>query len=827
MTQRQIIKFAFNLLRREWRAGDVRALIYATIMAVTSITTVTFFTDRIQQALILQASELLAADLRLRSDASIDPLFFEQAKRLALTTTQYKTFRSMALYQGRPKLIEVKAVGAAYPLRGSLQLEILGKVNRAPKTGTMWIDKALQEQLGVKLNDDIQLGSMTFRIAAIINKEPDRASEMFSIAPRAIISLADVAQTQLIQEGSRVTYYLLLAGSRSEIAAYRKFATEKLSPGDRIEGAKDARNEIRIAMRRAEQFFGLVAVVSLLLSLTAIGIAARRYAERNIKLCAIMRCLGAKQKQINHLFFSQLAMIAIFASSLGVLLGWISHHLIAQLLANLLLVNLPSASYWPVVTGMLLGVLGVMIVALPPVLHLKNIPTLVVLRQAAPLLSVRKFSSYLLGLLLVGASIYWLANDAKMAGILILGIIATLLILALLTWVVLFLLRLLPTQRLQAWGIGVRNLTRNPLRNVTQILAFGVAIMALLLLTMIRGDLLDLWQASVPEDSPNRFIVNIQSSQVASIERFFQQNGKADAALFPIVRARFVAINGKKISDTAGLKNQRSLTAREYKLSWASQLQLDNQVVAGQWWPADTLTPQFSIEQRMATSLGVRLGDELTFSIADISVTAKVTSLRTVQWDSFRPNFYVLTPKGMLSEHPVSYITSTYIAPHETGLMSSLIRIFPNLTVINVSDLIQQIRNITQRVALAVEYMFVLTVITGLVLLLTAIQVSYEQRRQESAVMRALGASRRQIFQAVFAEFFVLGAISGFIAVLFAAITAFVLADRLFQQTYYAGGEYWFWGIFLGASGVALLGRFSLRKIVKDSPVRSLMGSAG
>lgn len=828
MMRYHTLLFSARMLRREWRAGDVSTLFYASVMAVVCLTTVVFFIDRIQQALQWEASELMAADLRLSSDRPLNPQFIIQSEALGLRYSQFRSFPSMVLQQGRPKMVEVKAIADAYPLRGELQLsddqgQRINHKQKAPASAQVWVDQQLRQQWQLHTGDTLNLGDSIFTVAAFIDKEPDRAGDMFSIAPRLMLRLADLAATGLDQEGSRIRNYLLLSGDKQQLAAFSHAVKPLLKPGQRLETVTDTRNEVRTAMRRAEQFFGLVAVVSVLLSLTAIAICARRYAERNTTAFAILRCLGSRQKDILQIFISQLAMIALLAGLIGITLGWLSHYVLAYLLGQLVLLTLPSPSWWPVLPGLLVAFLAMLLVALPPVLQLRKVPVLQALRGGDEGVDIHSGGAYGLGLLLVVGLIYWLAGDAKMAAILSLGLVATLGLLVLLSLLLLWSLRLLPLRRVNAWMMGMRNLVRHPLQNVIQVLAFGVAMMAVSLLTMIRTDVMSLWQDSLPPDVPNRFVINIQTDQVAALHSFFSSHGLGQTELYPIVRARITALKGIPIADDASVNGGKGHLAHEYKLSWLANIPAGNQLISGEWWSENSAdTVPVSLEEGIATQLDLGLGDRFSLDIAGSPLELTVTSLRKVQWDSFKPNFYMLTAPGRLDNFPVSYIGSVFIGPNQSPLIDSMLQQFPNLTVINASEVINQVREISRKVSLAIEYMFGLTFITGSVLLLATVRVSYDRRRKETAVQRAIGASRGYIIRAIVAEFSLLGMIAGMVGVLFASITASLLARQLFQQIYVPSILYWVVAVIAGGVITGWLGYSSLRPVLSVSPLQSL-----
>lgn len=823
----QKLRFSLRMLRREWRAGDVSTLALASFMAVACLTTVLFFVDRLEQALQLQASELMAADLRYSSDQAIDPGLLRALDQTGLRRAGYVAFRSMLLFQGKPKLVELKAVQPGYPLRGKLRLlDNSGSrlsQQQAPQAGTVWIDSRLQKQLAIPMGGQLRIGDAEFRLSAIIEQEPDRAGDMFSIAPRAMIAQSDLAATGLVQAGSRIRYVVLLAGKRSGLERAKQVLDAKLGPGDKLETVNEARGEVRVSMLRARQFFGLVAVISVILSITAIAICARRFAERNSQVFAVMCCLGARSRDVLQSFVIQLMIVAGLAGIFGSVCGWLLHQVLAGIIGRMLLLNLPAPSLWPALPGLLVAFAASLLVATPPVMRLRKISVVQALKAEHASLSASGGVSYLLGLALVFGLIYWLAGDSRMAGILSLSLSATLVLLALSTLALLWILRRIPLRRLNVWVMGLRHLLRHPWQNLIQILAFGVSIMAVVLLTMLRNDLLSIWQEGLPEDIPNRFIINIQAQQKDAIQAYWQDQLDRRLDFYPLVRARISRVKGQAVADMSRTPQQHGLLDHDFKLSWQTQLNAANTLVSGHWWrPQDSAKALVSVEQGMAQTLGLTLGDSLSFSIEGRDMTFTVASIRKVKWDSFQPNFYVLLNPGLLPEQSASNITSVYVPAAKEAALDGLINRFPNLTVINASDIIRHVRSISAKVSMAIEFMFVLTLVSGAVLLLAAIRVSYEQRKHETAIQRALGVSRQKVLRAIAAEFALIGVLAGFIGMFFSNITATVMAEEIFQRSYVPSPWYWIVSLVLAAGLTATLGLLSLRPILRVSPMQSL-----
>ncbi len=825
-----MMRLALRLLRRDWRSGELRVLLAALLIAVTCVTAVAFFTDRIGQALGRQAGELLGADLRLLADHPLPPAWRARAAALGLRDAEFRAFRSMVMAGEAARLAEIKAAGPGYPLRGRLltaPAPFAASRERAgpPPRGEAWVEPLLLQQLGLAVGDDIAVGEVSLRIGAVLSGEPDRSGAMFSIAPRLLMNLADLPASGLEQEGSRMQYALLLAGPAEAVARFRTAMRDRLGAGERMEGVRDARPEVRSALQRAQQFLGLAAVVGVVLACVAIAMAARRFARRHLDSCAVLRCLGARQGQINRLFLWQLSLLGLLAGAIGSLLGFAAQGVLAALLGPLFVVSLPPASPMPVLMGLAVALGGLLGFALPPVMQLKSVPTLRVLRRELGGLRPASAGSYLLGLAALAVLVAWQAGDMPLALSMIAGIAATALVLWLGASVLVRLLRRLPRRGQVAWRFGLVNLSRRPAASVAQVMAFGLGLMVLLLLGVVRDDLLDAWAGRLPADAPNRFVINIQPDQLAGVQAFFRDTGLPEAEFHPMVRARLVAIEGKPVS-AAGYRDERAqnLVEREFNLSWADQLQVDNKIVAGRWWQVDAQgqvadAAQFSVEEGIARTLGIGLGDRLSYDIAGQTVTAPVTSLRSVQWDSFRANFFVLSPPGLLQDYPASYITSFFLDPQRAARLDALVKRFPNLTVIDVSALMNQIRAIIERVVLAVEYVFLFTLAAGLTVLYAAIQSSLDERLRENAVLRALGARRSRLWQSLASEFVTLGALAGLLAAALASMLGYVLATQVLELEYTVNFWLWLLGPLLGGLGVGLAGLLGTRRVVSSPPL--------
>ena len=823
------LTLAMRFLRREWRAGELRVLLFALVIAVASVTSVSFFTDRVYQALLSQASDLMGGDLVVSSDHALAPDYVALAITRQLQAVETRTFPSMVLGPKGAQLAMLKAVQTGFPLRGTLRVTDAPfapdrVADGIPKLGTVWVEPRVITALGVKTGDTVTLGAKTFTVAAVLTGEPGRGGDLFNIAPRVLLNLDDLAATQLVQPASRVGFALLLAGPVPIIADYRLMVEAKAERGVSAQGVQDARPEIRVALDRAGRFLSIAALSSVILAGVAIALAARRFARRHLDSSAVMRCLGASQQTIARIFAYQMLVLGVAGSLLGCLLGYFAHLALVAALGSLVGVDLPAPSFLPAGVAFTTGIATLIGFAMPPLLQLKNVPALRVLRRELGALGAPGKLTYGLGLSVLAGLMFWQAGDVKLGAYVVGGTLVALVLLVLIALGMVSALRVLRGRPGSSWRFGLTNIARRSAGSVVQVVAFGLGIMALMLLTVLRGELLDEWQKTLPEDTPNRFLINIQPAQIDELKKFFADNGVKAPDFYPMIRARLEAINDK-IVNTTTLQDERArrLAEREFNLSWADTLPKDNRIVEGKWWsPPDYNKPLLSIEEGIAKTLGINQGDRLTYSVAGEKFTGEVASVRAVEWDSFRANFFVMGAPGFLNNFPATYMTSFYLNGDRHQLLNDLLQRYPNVTVIDVAVIMAQVRSIVDRVTMAVEYVFLFTLAAGLVVLYAGIQATQDERLLENAILRTLGGSRRQIMQALAAEFGALGALAGLMATALAAILAYVLATQVLNVPYHISPILWILGVLGGTLGVGLAGVLGSRHVVSQPPLATL-----
>jgi putative ABC transport system permease protein len=823
----KVAGLAWRQLRRDLAAGDVRILLAALVLAVMAVTSVGFVTDRAERALAIEANALLGGDAVLRAEAPITGPVREALADSGLRHTETLSFPSMIRAGDALRLGDLKALGEGFPLRGSFRLldpatGVERSADSVPAPGTLWISRAGADALGTQVGDMIGIGSTDLRLAALVVQEPDAALDYFNSAPRVFISLDDVPATGLVQEGSRIAYRLVVAGEATAVERFTALARENLERGQRLETAADARPEIRRALDRADRFLGLAALVSVVLAAVAVAMAARRHSARHLSGSAVMRCLGASQNTLVGIHAGELLMLGLIGSGIGIALAFGLQWLVADWLSESLKVSIPAAGFRPVFEGFGVGLTVLLAFGVPPVLALRRVPALRVLRRDLDPTEPSAWLVALAGLGGLALLLWWKAGSATLGTAMLVGILATLAVLAGLAWLLIALLRRLRSRMRGPWRYGLANVSRRAGASIAQVSALGLGLMALLLLTFVRTDLLDRWRDAMPADAPNRFIINVQPDQVAPVQAFLDAQGIANPVLYPMIRARLVEMNGQAVSaDDFGEQGGRArrMAEREFNLSQASVLLDDNTVTAGEFWTGRVPTePELSVEEEFAELMGWKVGDVVGFDIAGAAYRGRITSLRKVDWESFRPNFFVLGSPGSLDGYSGSHITAVKVAPERTRFTADLVAQFPNLSVVDVDAVLEQVRGTVEQVSTVVEAVFYFSLLAGVLVLLAAVSASQDERLLEGGVMRVLGGSRRQLRWAQVSEFSAIGLLSGLVAAIAATVLAGIVAKQVFDLPWTPDPALAATGAVVGTVAALLAGLFATRRVIEAPP---------
>jgi putative ABC transport system permease protein len=823
------LRFALLALSRDWRSGELAVLLAALLVAVTALTGVGFFTDRIGQAVDLRAAEVLAADLRIRSTEPVSAGYEALSAERGIATARVTSFPSVVFFGAESALTAVRAVGPGYPLRGKLKIADAPfaparETDALPGRGEAWLDSRLLARLGAGIGDRVSIGAAGFTVARVLDYRPDQGSAFVDLAPSLLIPLADLPATELLGPGSRASYSLLFAGPPAAIRAFRPVLEERKTKVERLVGVSEESPQIQSSTRRAGRFLNLSAMITVLLAAVAVAMAARRYTQRHLDNVALMKCMGAPQRLVLQVTVIELALIAVIAALAGSVLGFLAQDLLVRLLGDLVRADLPPPTAGPAILGGATALAILVGFALPPMLQLKRVPPARVLRRNLEPPPLRYAISYGLAVAALAGVLFWLVRDARLVGFVAAGIAMTLAVLYGAGFLLVWLAGRLRGAVGVAWRYGVANLARRGRESVVQVVAFGLGLMVLLLLAVVRTDLLKDWSASLPADTPNFFMINIPAADTRAFAKFVEDRGLPAPRLFPMIRARMSAINGRPIEEIAVETDRgRGFAEREQNLSWAETPQVDNKIVAGRWWrESDRGRAYVSVATEYQEDLGLELGDRLAFDVAGETIEAEVLSFREVEWDSFRPNFFLVFSPGTLDGLAGTWLTSMRLDQEQRRMLVDLVRRFPSVSVFDIDAILAQVRDVIDRASLAVQYVFLFTLAAGITVLLAAIQATRDERRYESAMLRTLGARRRVVLAGVASEFTALGMLSGVLAAVGATLAGWLLAKQVFDLEYAIDPWVWVIGLAAGAVIVGGAGTLAARGVVNHPPISTL-----
>jgi putative ABC transport system permease protein len=825
----RVLAFALRGFLRDLRAGELGILMTAIVIAVTAITAVGFFTDRVGRGMLDQASAVLAADLVIRSPTPIDPGYLEQARALGLATAETLSFPTVVLAGEDSTLAVIDAVSEDYPLRGELLVASRAFAGSRPATGVpapgeIWAEPGLLGRLGVDIGDTILVGERELRITLVLQYKPDQSIGFINLAPGALMNLADVPSLGVVREGSRVTWMQMFAGPDRVVEQFRDQLKPVLDRDASLRGREDAGEQINSAIDRAQRFLTLASLVTVILAAVAAAMAARRYALRHLDSVALLKTLGATQGFVLGVTATQLALVILATSALGLALGWGAQFGLATILAEFVGFPLPEGSNRPLLLGLATASTVVLGFAMPQLLSLKATPPLRVLRRDLPPPQLSAALTYGIALTALLVLVLLIVRDLLLVALIVGGLAAVALAAALVGWLLVGALAGFRGAAGVAWRYGLANISRRGTESVVQVVAFGLSLMVLLLLGVVRGDLLEAWQQTLPDEAPNQFLINIGPEQWPELRDFVTAELGREPFSLPLIRGRMTHINDQPVEELSFPDPQgATFVQRETNLTWSGELPESNRVTAGQWWSEDYDGPlQVSLDARLADNLGVGLGDVLRFSVGGEVFEGPVTSVRGINWDSLQPNFFVMLPPGVAADLPQTLLASMYVPPERLEMLNRLIRQFPGVTVLDLEVILAQVRTVIERASQAIQYVFLFTLLAGVVVMLAAVQLTRDERRFESAILHTLGARRSVILRGVAVEFITLGALAGVLAALGATLVGWGLATYAFDLRYELNVMAWVIGLAAGAGLVGLTGTLATRRAVQAPPVTVL-----
>lgn len=825
------LRFALGALPRDLRIHEMRVVAAALVVCVAAISAVGFFIDRVEGAMERQATALLGADMVLESDDPVAERFVERAEAEGLRIAGTIAFPSVLVVGERSELVQVKAVTRGYPLRGQVLVAdepfAEGRATDAvPRAGSVWLDPRLFPRLGLEPGQVVPLGQAEARVSAVIVSEPDRGGSLFQLAPRVMMNRADLDATGLVSPGSRVEHRLLLAGPAAAMDRYREWLATQSTVDLEIEDVRRGRPGMARALDRASVFLGLAAIMAVILAGGAIAVAVHSFSAREADVSALLRCFGARQRLVITSLLLRLGFIGVLGSAVGVGVGWVAQAGLVGLVGGWFDTELPAPSAVPAVVGLLTGLITLTGFGLVPALRIRRVPVMRVLHRGYAAPEPSAFAAIAVALVTVAGLIVYQANDLELAGHVLAGTVGMLLALGLAAAGLVALVRRFHGDRVTGWRFGLASLGRRPRTSTVQLVGFGLGLLALLLLAVVRLDVLNAWQRSLPPNTPDQFMVNVQQSDVDDIRERLRGNGIDVTRFYPMTRARLIDINGQPPDVVQGDDPEEDFDQdqgrRSVNMSHLQEMPGHNQVLAGEWWSGNGRVAEFSLEHRFAERTGIELGDTLRFRIGGESMAGTVSSLREVDWDSFNVNFFVIAHPSLMDGMPSTWITSFRLPQGRHDVIVEILRDYPAVTVLDVGQILDQVRSVIEQGTRAIEYVFGFSLLAGVIVLVAAVQASRDQRRTEIALLRTHGASRRRVRGMLLAEFLTLGGLAGTIAAVGALATGWAVTSRVLDLPYHFNPEILWIGIGGGALGIAAAGLLATRHLLAERPMAVL-----
>lgn len=818
----------FRLLLRDWKGGQLRLVAVSLVLAVSVVASVAILAERVQYGLSREVSTFLAADIVLRSGVDMPDKYEAQAQLLGLETANIAQFNSMVFHQDSNHLSSVKAVSDLYPLRGELTISkqpfapdenAWEVVTSGPGVGETWVEERLLPILGVDIGDFIEVGSLPLKVTHIIINEPDRGGGFSMLGARLMMNMQDLPATGVIQPGSRVSFKLLAAGDGNSVLAYKSWAESLNDEHLNIVMPEEAEEQLSDALERGRSFLLLAGTVGVLLAAIALALSSHRYAERHKDNIALMKSWGLSSGRIRGILIKQLSLLGLICTVVGIIVGSLIHQALLWSISDLLPDGLPAAGFAPYLTASLTGFLCLLGFALPAMWHLPAIAPLRVLRRDIDSGALSFSARLLIGLVLLIVILFWYSASIVMTLSFLVGAAVIAVVLGGLALSLMMLFKSWASKAGSVWRLSVGNLWRRKWQSIVQMIAFSLTIMLLLVMISVRTSLLEDWQTQLPEDMPNHFLINVAPWEVEQVEEMMVQNNLTSESWYPMVRGRLIARNGQALTEEE-IEKADGLD-REVNLTWSMELSESNEVVAGDWWTQSGKS-EFSMEEEVAIQLGAEIGDMFTFSMGGIELDAELTSLRAVNWDSMQPNFYIMFPEGVLEGFSPNWITSARIEREDKMFINDLLSAYPTILVIALDEIINRIRLVINRVSTGLELMLLMILACGVLVLFAAIASSFDERAQESAVLRTLGSSRNLVLGSLVIEFGFMGFMAGLVGSLGAQLAVLALQNFVFNMDMVWYLWIWLSGPIAGTLLVGIMGLIRSYPLVVTPPLQSL-----
>ncbi|NQY64195.1 MAG: FtsX-like permease family protein [Alteromonadaceae bacterium] len=860
------VKQSLRLLQHELRRGELTIICLAIVLAVATVFSLSGFSSQIKQSLINNSTSFIAADRILQSSSPIEQSILAHSDKNSLNRAEQIQMSSMVFAGDNMKISEIRVISDSYPLRGELLVrKHSGEapvVEHAPARGTVWVEPSLLKILNLSLGDKIEVGVSTLVIAGIATQIPDASFSLFTSGPNVIVNIDDIAATELIQPGSRLTYKYLFSGDTSDIEAFEKWVKPQVNESQRWYDIKSRQSPLANALNRAEKYLSLASMLGIVLAAVAVAVASRRYSHRHQPTVAVFKAMGASLKHIRKLYLLHWSLLCLFSISLGLVLGFLLLQAGLFAVSDSLPVDTAEFSFYPFIVAVVTGLICAIAFAVAPIKSLIETSPLAVIRGFSELSSnvgtsnsgtsnsffsnslfsnvkakLKRFGwQQLLPISALFALLIMFSGNVVLSLALLLGGLIVALILLGIGRLFMNAGRSMGSRAGKAWHLAMANLRRRASENSVQLVSFTIAIKLLLLILVMKNSLIDDWQQQLPDNTANRFLVNITEQQVTSVGEFIEENNIQASEFYPVVRGRLSSINDEKLvkqvskEENKASDNGRRGVGRELNLTWRTTLPDKNIITEGQWW-SETLSSdkktdndaelsgQVSVEQTLAKRLEIKLGDILIFQIGSETVEVPVTSIREVDWQSLQPNFYMIFNSQVLTDFPATYISSLYVKPDKMLDLQLFLIQYPTISMIDVDAMISQLRSVIDQVSVAIEFILVLVVFAGSLVLVAQVQASMEEREREIAILRTLGAKGSLLRASVLYEFLALGAIAGTMASAAMELAVFVLQTQVFDMQASLHPQYWFLGVFVGAGFVGAIGYISCWRLLNMSSV--------